>query len=205
MPVVEIATWVLSDAYYADPTIVDRGIEFLLNTEGCQSVYWGFTEGDKKAIFLFIVWEAYEHHKALIDRPGYPDIIGFVPSIGEGASMKHVEFNKDFEAALGAPLTEVVLATVHEGKEPADLAKAFEALANGVNAANPKYAPATWGVTLESSREYYAAIGWDSMKAFRDTVGAGSITDLVKDVVAIAKPTLSHVSLKKAQPTASSR
>jgi len=41
--------------------------------------------------YPLVEWEIYEHHKAIINRPGYPDFIGFVPSIGQEASVKYVD------------------------------------------------------------------------------------------------------------------
>jgi len=73
MAIMEIATWTLSDAYFADHGIINCGIEFLKNATGCRrygftsipstvilklsylcSVHWGISEEDKKRLFLFV-------------------------------------------------------------------------------------------------------------------------------------------------------
>jgi len=100
----------------------------------------------------------------LINRPGYPEFIGFGSSIDGEASIKHVEFCKDFERALSAPVTEILLLTIEEGKTGEDLDRPLQTLAEGIDKASSKYAPAAWGVTLESSREYYTLVGWESVK-----------------------------------------
>ena len=112
---------------------------------------------------LAVVWESFEHHKLLIDRPGYPDLIGFGPSIDGQASIKHVDFREEFHSALSASVTEILLLSLEEGTAEEDLHKSLQILANKVDEITPKYAPAVWGVTLESSREYYAVIGWESL------------------------------------------
>jgi len=74
-----------------------------------------------------------------MDRPGYPGFIGFLPSIGGDASMKHVEFSGDnyegYIRAVTAPVTEILSLTVKkdEGKTVDDLNKAVVPLVESVD------------------------------------------------------------------------
>ena len=108
------------------------------------------------------VWESYEHHKTLMAHPEYPQIIGLGPSVGGEVSVNHVNFVKDVDASLSAPVTELLAMTLQEGKTADDFAKAGAAIAEQLDIANPTHAPVTWGQTVEDEKKFYTTVGWDS-------------------------------------------
>ena len=81
---------------------------------------------------------------------------------GSGLTLYHVDFIKPYTPSQSAPTTEVLAITLKEGKTKADLWKVLEAITAKIDEENPKYAPVTWGQTLEDEKKFYLTIGWDS-------------------------------------------
>ncbi|KAF8885684.1 hypothetical protein CPB84DRAFT_1733897 [Gymnopilus junonius] len=202
MPVIEIASWVPSKAYLADPTILKPALDFLKTVDGCKDVYTGVAE-EQSTLFLFVVWESFAHHKALINNPEYPQVIGLGPSIaskeegGSGVTVYHVEFINPFEPSQSAPTTEILAITLKEGKTKEDLTNVVNTMSAKINAENPKHAPVTWGQTLEDEQKFYLTIGWDSSDAHRQIIGDASFLPILTDLRATAVLKMVHVSFKK--------
>lgn len=160
-----------------------------------SSVYYGFGEENNMTCFLILsmsrksasfslsnlliiwllsVWETYGHHESLMNRPEYPQIIGLSPSVGAGGiQMNHIEFIHDFIPLFDAPSTEILTLKLKEGKSKEDVYNILQALVPKVAALNDKYAPGSWGQTLEETDKFYLVTGWDSMKV-------GSFSSLLK-------------------------
>ncbi|KDR82944.1 hypothetical protein GALMADRAFT_238635 [Galerina marginata CBS 339.88] len=197
MPVVEIAWWPASDALLADPTIVAPALEYISKVDGCLGIYSGLVEEDKKTVYAFIVWETVEHHKTLMKHPEYPAVLGLAPSVGGELKLNHVNYIKDFVPALTAPTTEILGITLKEGKTKEDLENVLNKLAVRIDAANSKYAPVTWGPTVEDPKKFFLSIGWDSAKAHGDIVGEPSFLPDLTELRSTADLNMSHASLKK--------
>ncbi|KAF8885696.1 hypothetical protein CPB84DRAFT_1964700 [Gymnopilus junonius] len=171
MPLVEIAWWTPSEAYLADNSIIKPALDFLKTVEGCKHIYSGLSETDTdKTLFLFIVWETYDHHAALMAHPDYPQNVGLGPTAGSEVSVTHVAFTKDVDASLSAPVTEILAMTLQEGKTKEDFLKAGQAIAEQLDLANPKHAPVTWGRTLEDEKKFFTTVGWDSAEVHKEVI-----------------------------------
>ncbi|KAF8954299.1 hypothetical protein BDZ97DRAFT_489766 [Flammula alnicola] len=168
MPLYEIITFPASEAFVTDSaTVLKAPAEFLSTVDGLPSVFAGLAEEEKTG-FIVAEWETYEHHKAMTQRPGYPQIVGFGPafaSAGERSSF-HVDFIADPKAgALTAPTTEVMVMTLKEGKTKDDLAAVLAVLGPKITAAEGAYEPLAWGETREEpGKKFYLFLGWESTK-----------------------------------------
>ncbi|KAF9565770.1 hypothetical protein CPC08DRAFT_815258 [Agrocybe pediades] len=199
MPVVELATWVLSDACLKDKTLLNPAIDFFkAGAAGVKSVHYGIAEEDQKTMYLFVVWESLEHHKALMARPDYPKCIGLGPTIGEGGlKMRHIEYLYDFMPALTAPVTEVFLMKLKDGKTMKDVDAVFQPLGDAIDKFNVNNYPSNRGKVIEDPKQYCITIGWDSVKAHTDCVGQESFKPFIEGIYNLAdEMNLIHVPLK---------
>ncbi|KAF4617764.1 hypothetical protein D9613_006147 [Agrocybe pediades] len=200
MPVIEIASWTASDAYLADPKVLQPGIDYLKNVDGCISAYSGVAEEDGKTLYLLNIWETLEHHQTLMKRPGYPSVLGFDPSVGEGTfTINHVEFIQDYKPAIDAPCTELLVFNLKEGKSTEDLYHGIDGIASKVHEINAQYAPVAYGEALEKDdRRVYALLGWDSKaKHLELTAGVAYFKPWVEKLREASAFKMVHVNLEK--------
>ncbi|PPQ83568.1 hypothetical protein CVT26_003974 [Gymnopilus dilepis] len=189
-------------AYLADPNLVNPVIEFLKTVDGVLDTYIGIAE-EENTLFAFVVWESLEHHITVTKHPEYPQIMQLGPCIasaeegGSGLTLYHVDFIKPYTPSQSAPTTEVLAITLKEGKTKADLWRVLEAITAKIDEENPKYAPVTWGQTLEDEKKFYLTIGWDSSDAHRQIMGDPSFLPYLTDLRATAALKMVHVSLKR--------
>jgi len=198
MPIFEIAELVASEAFLADPNIITPALDFLVKVDGCLGLYHGIAEEDKKPIYLVIVWETFEHHKALIDHPEYPGIIGLGPSVVPGGiKVKHVNFIQDPFPALSAPTTEIVDITLKEGKTKEDFYEAMTVLASKL-AVDAPYPQVAWGDSHEEpGKRYGLVLGWNSSKEHFDHVAQPSYVTLIQNVTNTVEGKMFHVAFNK--------
>jgi len=197
MPVIEITTIALSEAFLADPSILTPALNFLVNVDGCLGLYHGIPEEDEKTIFLFIVWETFEHHKALLDHPNYPSIIGCDPSVGTGGvTIKHVEFLQDPIPALIAPVTEIFTMTLKEGKTKEDLYEVLSKIGAKM-AVDAPYPSALGEIREEPGKGYALVLGWNSSKEHYDLVGQDSYKAHIQTLFDTVDFKMFHAALKK--------
>ncbi|EDR13795.1 uncharacterized protein LACBIDRAFT_292588 [Laccaria bicolor S238N-H82] len=167
MPVVEIASFVASEALLADHDLLKGALEHVSKVNGFISAYAGVQVEDKKTTYLAVVWETYEAHKALMDSPEYPALIEKLkPGLGGPLVMNHVPFNEDVTNALSAPTTEVITSKLKDpqAKDPRlDESAAFftKALSEAVGA----HPPVVYGESKENPGTLIVLIGWDSVEA----------------------------------------
>jgi len=200
MPIIEIAAPTASEAFLANPNIITPALDFLLKSDGCLGIYHGIAEEDKKTIILIVVWESSEHHKALMDHPEFPDIIGFGPSLGpDGLRFKHIDVNfiQDPFIAFDAPTTEIVEVTLKEGKTKEDLYEVLAVLASQLDVDAP-YPPVAWGESQDEPGERYGLVlGWNSSKEHFDLVGQPSYVTPIQNLFNAADLKMFHAALKK--------
>ena len=109
------------------------------------------------------VWESFEHHKALIDTPGYPENTKLTVALVGVPTVLHVHFHDAPEAALGAPVTEVLIQTLKSGKTVSDLEGVLSPLAPKLGTEEGCIA-GTWGETKEDKDKSVLFLGWTSSK-----------------------------------------
>ncbi|PPQ71818.1 hypothetical protein CVT26_007731 [Gymnopilus dilepis] len=70
-PVIEFASWIPSEAYLANPSLINPVLEFLEGCKGCQQYATLSTFLQLSCDYLMAVpsldWQSYEHHKAVMD------------------------------------------------------------------------------------------------------------------------------------------
>ena len=114
-----------------------------------------------------LVWDKYEHRKALIDDPVEYLIVmaKLKPAIGRGKFlMSHVQFNDDATAALTAPVTEIVGITLKDGYVKQELDDVLRTLKTKVALETGSFSRAMWGPTIEDASKFWLVIGWQNVE-----------------------------------------
>ena len=105
-----------------------------------------------------------EHHKALVNRPGYPEILGLKPAINGEHKLYHIDFNHSPKASVTAPTTEILILTLKEGKTKEHLDTILAAADPKIIADGGVFGPSAWGATQESPNVIILLLGWESSK-----------------------------------------
>lgn len=112
------------------------------------------------------VWETYEHHKALMERPDYPDLIqALKPAVAGKLDMQHVEFDIDFAAALEAPVTEIAIFKLKPDTSRDKFLSIFKNLREEIIKGESCHS-VIWGESKENSGTFVLMIGWDSIQVY---------------------------------------
>ncbi|KJA21167.1 hypothetical protein HYPSUDRAFT_187695 [Hypholoma sublateritium FD-334 SS-4] len=197
MPAHEIVSFPATDAFAADPIgVLKTAAEFFATVEGCLGVYAGLAEEEKTGSIL-IIWETLEHHKALVKRPGYPEILGVKPAINGESKIYHIDFNHSPKAAVTAPTTEVLVLTLKEGKTKEQLDTILAATDPKIIADDGVFGPSAWGATQESEGVVVLLLGWESSKKHLEVIGKPTHTTFVESLKETADTKVVHVSFKK--------
>jgi hypothetical protein len=102
------------------------------------------------------VWKTIEHHKTMMERPDYPDMVaGLKPFLRGGMKMSHVEFN-DTTVAFTAPMTAISTLTTLESQNREDLSVLLEMLGKKINHGQGSHA---WGEIQEEPDKYMLVVG----------------------------------------------
>ncbi|KAF8158089.1 hypothetical protein B0H34DRAFT_707473 [Crassisporium funariophilum] len=198
MPVVEIAWGPASDAYLADRSLLKPALDDVAKADGCISAYSGVVEEDKKTVYLAIVWETYEHHKALMDHADYPKLgEKLQPALAGGLKMNHIEVTNDASVALGAPSTEVLQATLKEGKTKEAFVKIMQRMGELIAAGKGSFQPVAAAEAREQTGKFLALVGWESTQAHIDLVTTDKFTEPLQEMHSLADLQMVHVNFVK--------
>jgi len=195
MPVVEFAWFSASDSLKADYSLINPALDHIKKAEGCINVYYGYAEEDKDVVCLVIVWESYEHHKALTDDPSYSSVGDKLirPIIGAIApTIYHVEFTTDFYPAFGSPITEVLSGKAKEGKSQEEFKAALKVVSDLIVSA-----PYASGEAREEPGKYFVLIGWESAEAYSDVPSNEKFAQPLQNLREIGDLKLIHVKFTK--------
>ncbi|PPQ78722.1 hypothetical protein CVT25_010725 [Psilocybe cyanescens] len=170
--VVQITSWTASDAYLTNPSLLEPAISSFSKADGCICVYSGLSEEDETTIYLFIVWEISEPPKILVDSPAYLRNTGLLSCIKYDAFQTNhtVHFNNNVIPALTAPITEVTLLTLKEGKTKGHLNQILNSVSTNPEIADNKYGALTWGDVEGTPDKFYLLFGWENAKVLIDTL-----------------------------------
>ena len=109
------------------------------------------------------VWKAIEHHKEMMKRPDYPDMVaGLQPFLRDGQmKMCHVEFNNDTDVAFTAPTTAISTLTMSESQNREDLIVLLEILDKKIDHGKGSHAlvASAWGDIQEEPGKYLIVAG----------------------------------------------
>jgi len=120
---------------------------------------------------FFKGWESFDHYKKLTESAGYPALVeSMKPAMAGPLQILHMQVNADPTTALEAPVTEVTLAALKEGKIFEEVRPLGDALDANAHLAKGGHPPSSWGPAIQDSRKMGGACGWDSV-----AVGAVSV------------------------------
>ena len=116
--------------------------------------------------YITAVWKTIEHHKVMMKRPDYPDMVaGLKPFLRDGQmNMRHVEFDNDTNVAFAAPTTAISTLTLTEGQNREHLGVLLKTLGEVLDHGQGSYAPIAWGEIQEEPGKFYLVMGWDSVQ-----------------------------------------
>ncbi|KAH8088929.1 hypothetical protein BXZ70DRAFT_1011440 [Cristinia sonorae] len=194
--VVEIATWPASDAYKADPSVIDPALKILAASKGSQNIYHGLQHEDKSTAYLIIVWDKLADHQALIDdKEEYPKLIAaLTPSLGGQLTLFHVGFKPLAVPTVHflAPISEFVVQTVKEGKTNADLENfVWNPAVTGDGT------QVVVGKIVEKENQYVLLKGWESYEAHQAARNGGdeNVAKFVAFLHSVVDTQVAHVQL----------
>ncbi|TFK74836.1 hypothetical protein BDN72DRAFT_955493 [Pluteus cervinus] len=199
----ELLTFQASPAYLKDRSIFNGIFKEVLSALGCKGLYFGQQLEDEKTGYLLIVWETYEHHKALIDSAGYGQIVAQLKTgIDETAPVPfeliHIPLDTDPTAALEAEVTEVAIFTPKADKVETVIPELrnLEQELNKVKGSRP---PSTLNEVREKPGNWGFIVGWDSVEAHTSAVQVPAIKAIIDKVLGSkdATATMGHVALSK--------
>lgn len=111
------------------------------------------------------VWQGHEHHKAMMDRPDYPQMVGrLTPYLNGELKMNHVEFNSDTATALSSPITGVLFFSLKEGFSSDEMERKLELWTGTLGSSENGHPPVTWGPTHEDPNKWIVLIGWNDKR-----------------------------------------
>jgi hypothetical protein len=164
---------------------------------------------------VLLVWETYEHHKKLMEREDYGQLLQDLKPVASGPlEVQHVEFNKDPTAVFTSPVAEFATLKVKPGISQEAFLLALEALAEAVVKA-PACHSVVFGETREHRGVWVALLGWDSLEVgFSRMLNNGILTSLqahreaaknsdvglqklAGDLVAVSEMVVGHTNLVK--------
>ncbi|KAF5339017.1 hypothetical protein D9611_008813 [Ephemerocybe angulata] len=202
MPVVEVAAYLASEALLADPGLARRAEEILAKAEGYISSYNGLQIEDKKTNYLVVVWESLENHETLKTSALHADLVSSLKEtlVAGPVTLDFTEFTGEFSNSFDAPVTELCVLNLKEGKTEEQLALQFGALNETFTTGNfiGAHPPATFGELVGKRGTFLFTSGWDRVEDHYSAAGseaaqaeAARLLELVDTV------SLAHVSLTK--------
>ncbi|EKM51873.1 uncharacterized protein PHACADRAFT_150667 [Phanerochaete carnosa HHB-10118-sp] len=201
LPVAEIAKLVASDAYRADPTVVNEALEILAKTPGFIAAWHGLEIQDPQYLYAVILWESVEHHRALIaDQVAYPAIGEKMRKVSNGRVwLYHVHFNAEVDKALNAPTTELALMTVKDSVETSQYLETAKTIVPQIYSTLPNEVfEGGWGPTVENDRKFMICLGWHSVERFFAAFkGAPELFARITALKELSEVDLRHAKLTK--------
>ncbi|KAJ7600754.1 hypothetical protein C8J56DRAFT_911195 [Mycena floridula] len=200
MPVLHRVTFPASDAYKLNLTLAEPAVKVIADAEGYLGAWYGLQNEVEGAELghLVTAWETYEHHKKVVDGPGYADIMaGVKPALKGPLDSHHIKVTMDHIPALSAPTTEFVSVTLKEGKDMAELLKVSERMINHLNGAKGAFPPIVFGTSIEEPTKIILVIGWGSRQIHMDAISVEPFTSTMGEIAQLADITFSHTDMTK--------
>jgi len=200
MPVVQIATFPVSDAFVSNPDIFKAPLGLIKSAEGHQSSFYGLKVEDQKTGYYVSVWETYEHREKFAKNPSYASLIEQLkPAVSGQFVRDHITVTGNPHAALSSPAVEFAAFTLKADGSAEKLSSVFEELAIGLDAAAGAHPPCVWGRSIENPNKFFMIVGWDSVEAHLEIARGGSLHSFVEQIKAVADISIAHSGLKKHQ------
>jgi len=184
MTIIEFVRWSATDEYLEDfHSQVKPTLSYVQNADGCTSVYYGLEEEDPTIVWMVFFWKTIEHHKVMMKRLDYPDMVaGLKPFLRDGQmKMYHVEFNNDTAVAFTAPMTAISTLTISEGQNREDLIALIEKLVVKIDDGQGSHI--AWGEIQEEPGKYMIVAG----NQIHEKLGVEELPKAVKTQVVHAR------------------
>ncbi|KAF9450574.1 hypothetical protein P691DRAFT_758079 [Macrolepiota fuliginosa MF-IS2] len=205
MPVVEICSFAASEAFRKDPHLAHPAYELIRLQKGLQYIYEGVGIEEPNTVWLLLVWDSYDDHKALIDNEElYPKVTEALGKcIGGDFIMRHVEFNEITRIALTSPVSEIVALELRD-KTSAERKEALKKVMVDMiehchTAPRAKdHPPFAYGETKESAGSFYFLGGWTSVEYHTECVeDPEGIKEHVRRIGELTTYKVSHVHVRE--------
>ncbi|KDR82912.1 hypothetical protein GALMADRAFT_57639 [Galerina marginata CBS 339.88] len=198
MPILEIGFFPASEALLANNEITQAELEFVAKSEGCISVYYGIDVDGNKTAFMGAIWESFDHYKKVVESPEFPATMeALKPAMAGPLTSLHVECEADPTSALEAPVTEITLAKLKDGKTHEELKPLADAICDNAHLAKGAHPPVAWGPFIQKPGEYGVAVGWDSVEDHIKLADNPPYDKFLPSLFEMADMTVNHVKFKK--------
>ncbi|KAJ7147053.1 hypothetical protein C8R43DRAFT_1129841 [Mycena crocata] len=201
MPVVQIATFPVSEAYLSNPEIFRAPLDVIKTADGLVGSFYGLQVEDKKTGYFVSVWESYEHRNKFRGEPSYASLIeALKPAAAGQLERNHIEISGDALTALSSPATEFVVFTLKGDGTPEKLVPLLEDLGKRLDAAAGAHPPCIWGASVEDKAKFLLVVGWDTVEAHWEAVREGTdLHKIVGQISAVADIAIGHSKITKHQ------
>ncbi|EMD34952.1 hypothetical protein CERSUDRAFT_85710 [Gelatoporia subvermispora B] len=164
--IIEVARIPSSEAYRKDPSIINPALEILAKAKGVQGVFTGIQVEDKTTLYLVVVWESLDAHKAAIENADASSKFReIITQAGSGAPLIYrIPFKPNPIPQLHAPITEFAFFTLLEGKQPEDIRAILAPMVVGQVTIPDGTHGASFGQTVEREDVFCFLIGWDTVE-----------------------------------------
>ncbi|KAF8547996.1 hypothetical protein OG21DRAFT_1526775 [Imleria badia] len=192
----EVLIFESSEAFRNDPDVVIPAFKEVLKAHGVHAPgYYGKQIEEPSTStygYIFLNWDNFEAHKALIDGPSYATVLeGLKPSLGGKVEMYHVKFSGP-TIAFENPLTEVLILTL---KAPEHRATMVDLLSKF---SEPSGKKVVFGQTREDENKYVIVGGWPTVEAHWEIAAKPEVAATIEKVSSLAnRDHFHHTKLSK--------
>jgi len=197
MSTIVVSRCTLSDAYKADPSLINPGMELISSCNGVLQNYHGVTMKDGNVGFTIQVATSPEDFFAVVsDKEKFGKIMDAmaVTRVGE-LEQTYINAISDPTPSLAGPVTEINYLTLKEGT-PENKAALVEVLTKFNQLTEGKY---NWGWTGDNPNKVIVIAAWDSPEAHKERASQPDAQEGVKKMMELCDcdgPV--HVKLTKA-------
>jgi len=199
MPAPEIIVFAPSDAYKADPSLLNDALVQLSGIDGVQSSYHGYELEEPKNVVWAIVYDTYDAHRSFSASSAFPSFLAACkPAMASKPEPKvDVNITADLTQVLSAPLTQFVFLTLKPGQKKDVLAALLDSVLQEFCAAEGTHG-ATWGESVQKDDFFAFLAGWESREAHLKVTAEGTpCRATITKIREIADVSLKFVALGK--------
>ncbi|KAJ3478023.1 hypothetical protein NLI96_g10053 [Meripilus lineatus] len=198
--VVEIARFASNEAYRSDPAVINPSLEILSRAKGVQAIFHGIQVEDEETVYIVIIWDRVEDHKALIDdQDAYTKLRTNLAKCGSTEHhILHVPLLPDPLAQLRAPLTEFSFMTLKPGQSAQELGDFMNVVLEKSGTSLKVRYGTSWGKTVEKDDLFFLVMGWNSLQDHQKNIEENeeNIT-LTAQLLKLVDFKLTHVELQE--------
>ncbi|KAG8215116.1 hypothetical protein J3R82DRAFT_8567 [Butyriboletus roseoflavus] len=190
----EVFIFQTSDIFRNDPRLATPAFDIVLKVDGAHApAYYGKQIENPSTGYVFLNWDSFEAHKALMDSPSYAALLESLKPLlgGPKVDMYHVQFSAP-TIAFEKPVTEVLILTL---KAPENRATVVEVLSK-ISEASGKIL--VFGQTREDENKYILVGGWPTVEAHWETAAKPEMAAALDTLYSLAnKDHLYHAKLSQ--------